>query len=313
MKKRESSRRKLSRRELSRRESSQIGQEFTHLDKIIFPQDNFTKEDVITYYQKIAPFLLPHINNHLIVMQRFPEGIDHEGFYQKQISDYFPAWIQRKTISLKKGNDQTLLLVNTQKDLAYLANQNVIVFHSWLSSIDHINKPSKIVFDLDPDNNSLQEIHTIAKAIKKLLEQHGLIPFIMTTGSRSYHVVIPIKPEHSFDIIHEFAKQIAQHIAQQYPLFCTADLTKEQRKNKIFIDYLRNSYGQTSVAAYSLRAHEKAPVATPIEWKELSTTAPQKYTLKNIFKRLARKQDPWKDFSKKAKPVILEQKTKDVP
>lgn len=279
--------------------------EFTHLDKIIFPQDKLTKKDVITYYQKITPFLLPHIKNHLIVMQRFPEGIDQEGFYQKQISDYFPSWIQRKTINLKKGEKQTVLLVNTQDDLAYLANQNVIVFHSWLSSIQHIDNPDKIVFDLDPDNNSLEEIHMIAKTIKQIAKEQNLIPFIMTTGSKSYHIVIPIYPEHPFEKIHEFAKSIAQIVAQLYPTFCTADLAKEQRKNKVFIDYLRNSYGQTSVAPYSLRALPKAPIATPIEWTELSKTSPQKYTIKNIFKRLEKKQDPWKDFAKKAMPVII--------
>lgn len=279
--------------------------EFTHLNKIIFPQDMLTKKDVITYYQKIAPFLLPHIKNHLIVMQRFPEGIDHEGFYQKQISDYFPSWIQRKTINLKKGDTQTVLLVNTQEDLAYLANQNVIVFHSWLSPIEHTNIPDKIVFDLDPGNNSLQEIHIIAKAIKQITEQKNLNPFIMTTGSKSYHVVIPIKPEHSFEKIHEFAKLIAQKVSDLHPTMCTTDLAKEQRKDKIFIDYLRNSYGQTSVAPYSLRALPKAPIATPIAWKELSKSIPQKYTIKNIFKRLAKQQDPWKDFAKKAMPVII--------
>lgn len=279
--------------------------ELTHLDKIIFPQDNFTKKDIITYYQRIAPFLLPHLKDHLIVMQRFPEGISHEGFYQKQISDYFPSWIQRKKIILKKGDEQSLLLINTIDDLAYLANQNVLVFHSWLSPIKSIDKPDKIVFDLDPDNNTLQEIRTIARAIKLIAEQHNLHPFIMTTGSKSYHVVIPIIPQHAFETIHDFAKTIAGQVAEQYHKICTIDLAKTERTHKIFIDYLRNSYGQTSIAPYSLRALPGAPIATPLEWKELATTPPQKYTIKNIFKRLARKQDPWKYFNKKAKPVII--------
>ncbi len=251
-------------------------QEFTHLDKIIFPDLHITKQDIINYYTQIAPFLLPLVKDHLIVMHRFPEGINHEGFYQKQISDYFPKSIKRKKISLKKGDEQTLLQLNTQQDLAYLANQNVIVFHSWLSPVTHIDKPDKIVFDLDPDNNSLQEIHTIAKALKKTITAYNLVPFIMTTGSKSYHVVVPIKPEHSFEKIHEFAKTIAEQIAQQYPKTCTANLAKKERKNKVFIDYLRNSYGQTSVAPYSLRALPSAPIATPIEWSELSKTSPQK-------------------------------------
>lgn len=279
----------------------------THLNKIIFPQDMLSKKDIINYYQKIAPFLLPHIKNHLMVMQRFPKGINQEGFYQKQISDYFPSWIQRKTINLKKGDKQTIMLINTQEDLAYLTNQNALVFHSWLSSIQQIEKPDKIIFDLDPDNNSLQDIQTIAKTIKFIIEEQKLNPFIMTTGSKGYHIAIPIQPKHSFEKIHEFAKSIAQIVAQQHPKICTSDISKEQRRNKVFIDYLRNSYGQTSVAPYSLRALPKAPIATPIEWNELSKTLPQKYTIKNIFKRLSHKQDPWKDFANDALPVIIKQ------
>lgn len=278
---------------------------FTHLDKLIFPESKITKQAVINYYQKVAPFFLPLVKDHLIVMQRFPQGIEHEGFYQKQISDYFPSWIKTKKILLKKGESQNLLLINTQNDLAYLANQNVIVFHSWLSNSKAPDKPDKIVFDLDPDNNSLQELHTIARALKKVIEQHNLVPFVMTTGSRGYHVVVPIKPKHSFEQIHQFAKIIAQEVVEQYPDICIATSSKAKRKNKIFIDYLRNSYGQTSVAPYSLRAIEGAPVATPLDWKELPKTPPQKYTMNNIFKRLSRKTNPWKEFFKSKKSVTL--------
>lgn len=280
--------------------------EFTHLDKVLFPKSNITKRDIIQYYQNIASWFLSQADNRLMVMHRFPEGIDHEGFYQKQISDYFPSWINRYTVDLKKGGSQTLLIVDSPASLMYLANQLVIEFHSWLSSIDDINKPDKIVFDLDPSDENLEILHFVALQLKAELEQHQLVPFIMTTGSRGYHVVVPIKPQHDFEIVHEFAKKVAHLIAEKHPNKCTAEVSKAKRNDKVFIDYLRNSFGQTSIACYSVRAHEDAPIATPISWDELSKTEPQKYNIHNIFKRLAKKDDPWKNFSKHAKNLIVQ-------
>ncbi len=277
----------------------------SHLSKLLFPQDDITKQKVIEYYQKIAPWLLPLGKDHFVVMNRFPDGIDQDGFYQKQISEYFPDWINRKKILLKKGSYQELLFLTTKDDLVYLANQNVVEFHSWLSLIDRPNYPDKMVFDLDPDrNNSLQDMYIVARALKKLIESYRLTAFIMTTGSQGYHVVVPIFPEHTFDIVHNFAKKLGHIIEMQYPNICTIQASKKNRKGKIFIDYLRNSYGQTSIAPYSLRAKKGAPVATPIDWNELKKTSPGKYTIFNIFKRLAHKKDPWQNFAKKRQKII---------
>lgn len=277
----------------------------SHLSKLLFPQDDITKQNVIEYYQKIAPWLLPLIKDHFVVMNRFPDGVDQDGFYQKQISDYFPDWINRKKILLKKGSYQELLFLTTKDDLVYLANQNVVEFHSWLSLIDRPNYPDKMVFDLDPDkNNSVQDIYIVAYALKKLIESYQLTAFIMTTGSKGYHIVVPIFPEHVFEIVHNFAKKLGHIIEMKYPDICTVNGSKKARTGKIFIDYLRNSYGQTSIAPYSLRAKKGAPVATPIDWNELKKTSPEKYTIFNIFKRLARKNNPWKDFVKKRQKII---------
>ena len=141
-------------------------------------------------------------------------------------------------------------------------------------------------------------LRSAALNIKKILELHGLVPFIMTTGSRGYHVVTPIKPTDNFDNVHAFSRDIANALAQQYPTLFTTAMNKSDRTGKIFIDYLRNAYGQTSVAPYAVRALEGAPIATPLDWHELATTLPQKYTIKNIFRRLAQKDDPWKNFEK---------------
>jgi bifunctional non-homologous end joining protein LigD len=279
--------------------------QLSNLDKLYFPKAGITKGEVIEYYQKIASHFVPLSKNRPLVMHRFPEGIAKTGFYQKQIPDYFPSWIHHKQVTLKSDGKQELVMVDDADSLVYLANQGVLEFHAWLSSAQAVNHPDKMVFDLDPSGTKIAELRFAAQKLKKMLEGYKLTPFIMTTGSRGYHVVVPIVPEHSFEKVHDFAKSIARDLVEQYPDRFTIEMSKARRKGKVFIDYLRNSFGQTSVAPYSLRARENAPVATPISWLELSKTKPQQYTLKTIFKRLSRKKDPWKDFFKKAKRLSL--------
>ncbi len=277
----------------------------THPDKIWFPKSKITKQDIAQYYDKVAPYFLKYVKNHLIVLLRFPNGITNESFYQKQIPDYFPAYIKRKTIDLKKGDKQTLVIISNQKSLVYLVNQATLTFHSWLSNTKKINLPDKIVFDFDPATNDLKKLRFALTEMKKIIEGYKLTAYLMTTGSKGYHVVIPIKPNYSFEKVHEFSKQLAQELANKYSDKITINPRLDARKNKIFIDYLRNSYGATSVAPYSVRAIEKAPIATPITWEELNKTVPQKYTIKNIFKRLSTKGDIWRDFEKNRKSLKL--------
>ncbi|MBI2344538.1 DNA ligase [Candidatus Dependentiae bacterium] len=275
----------------------------SHKNKIWFPQTKITKENITLYYQKIAPYFLKYCKNHLMVLLRYPNGIDQDFFYQKQIPQYFPAYIKRKTINLKKGEKQTLVVIANQKSLLYLVNQATITFHSWLSNTKNVNNPDKIVFDFDPSTNDLKQLRFAVTEMKKIIENYNLVPFLMTTGSKGYHIVIPIKPEYNFDIIHKFTKKLALELVNKYPKIITKNLKIKERNDKIFIDYLRNSYGQTSVAAYSVRAIEKAPIATPIEWKELNKIKPQQITINTVFKRLKIKGDVWKDFEKNRKKI----------
>lgn len=277
----------------------------SHPDKNWFPKSKITKQDIINYYQKIAPYFIKYCKNHLIVLLRYPNGIDKDFFYQKQIPDYFPTFIKRKTILLKKGEQQTLAIIANQKSLLYLVNQATLTFHSWLSNTKNVHNPDKIVFDFDPTDNDVKKLRFAVTEMKKIIEKESLVPFLMTTGSRGYHIVVPIKPTHTFDIIHDFAKKLAQELASKYPSIMTTNPLLKERKGRIFIDYLRNSYGQTSVAPYSIRAIEKAPIATPIEWRELGRTNPQKFNIKNIFKRLNTKGDVWIDFEKNRKNLKL--------
>ncbi|MBN2267535.1 MAG: non-homologous end-joining DNA ligase [Candidatus Babeliaceae bacterium] len=286
------------------KEINGIAIELSHLDKIWFPESDITKGTVIQYYEKIADYFLSHVKNHLIVMHRFPDGISGENFYQKQIPDYFPRWIKRKEITLKKGEKQTLALVEKAADLIYMANQGVLVFHAWMSSIDKVDYPDQIFFDLDPEDSSLEDLRFAARKIREVLEKHHLKPFIKTTGLHGYHVVAPIFAQHPFEKVYAFAKSLSVELVNQYPDKLSIDLNKESRKRKIYID-LRDSYGQTGVAPYSLRAAEGAPVATPIDWDELSEVAPNTYTMHNIFKRLGQRDDAWKNFEKERKAMKL--------
>lgn len=278
----------------------------THSQKLYFPHAHITKKMVIDYYKKIAPYFLPLAKNYMMVLRRFPEGITGINFFQKQVPEYLPDWIKNKTVELRKGENQTLVIVDDGATLIYLANQGTLEFHSWLSTSTNAHLPRKLVFDLDPPHNSdLSNLRFGARALKTILQDHGLVPFLMTTGSRGYHVVVPLVPTHSFEEIHTFAKSIATSMAEAHPNHFTTEMNIKKRGEKVFIDYLRNSYGQTSIACYSLRAQENAPIATPLDWNELSRTKPKQYTINNIFRRLAQKVDPWGNFEKSARELVI--------
>jgi bifunctional non-homologous end joining protein LigD len=279
----------------------------SNLDKLYYPDKKYIKQDIIDYYNKIASYILPHIKNRPLVMQRFPDGINNEGFYQKEIPDYFPTWIEKKVIDLEKEGSQSLVVVEKKADLIYLVNQGTLIFHVWLCKKQNINKPDKIIFDLDPsDNDDFGMVKFAATKLKSIFEEKNLSVFVMTTGSKGLHVIMPIKPRAEFDKIRELAKTIAEELVNQYPGILTTELRKEKRKGRIFLDYLRNAFGQTTVAPYSLRAIKNAPIATPLDWSELPLlNDPQKYNLSNIFKRLGHKKDPWKDLYDEARNLKL--------
>jgi bifunctional non-homologous end joining protein LigD len=271
----------------------------TNPDRILFGKSGVTKSEMIEYYQRIAPIMLPHVKNRPLSMQRFPDGINAEGFYQKDASEYFPAWIKRFNVEREdKAKVVHHVLCNDAQTLVYLANQAVITPHIWLSTAKKIHNPDLMIFDLDPAKGAtFADVMYMAKRCKKFLETLELPSFVKTTGSRGLHVTVPIKPEKDFDYVHSVAHSIAQALVQENPEYATLEMRLNKREGKVFIDYLRNTWAQTAVAPYALRAREGAPVATPIEWRELtSTMEPQKYTIKNIFRRIARKGDPWQDM-----------------
>jgi len=285
----------------------------THKQKIIFPKSGITKNELINYYYKIAPVMLPYLKNRPITMRRFVSGINEPGFYQKNIADYFPDWIDRIPIKKQDGGIVNYVVCNNAATLVYLANQLCITPHIWLSKTDKLDYPDKMIFDLDPSGKDFGIVQKTAKLLKKLLEQLELTPFVMTTGSRGLHIIVPLNRKHTFNFVRTFARNVAQILVSQNPKTLTLEIRKEKRGKKIFIDTFRNAFAQTGVAPYAIRPKEEAPVATPLDWSEATsrTMRPDKYTIKTIFRRLGQKGDPWKNFTKHASALKKPRKILD--
>ena len=278
--------------------------ELSNQDKVLFPKSGITKGDLVDYYKNIADIILPHLKDRPVTMQRYPNGIDSKGFFQKDRSDYFPDWIESVKVS-KQGGSVDMVIANNQATLVYLANQAVIIPHIWLSRKDKLDYPDKMIFDLDPPGRNFDLVVKGAYAIKDVLEELGLNSYVMTTGSEGIHVTVPLARQQDFDEVRDFAGKISQYLAEKNPEDFTVEVRKDKRKGRLFLDYLRNAYAQTGVTPYGVRAKENAPVATPLEWNELGhkNIDAQAFNIKNIFKRLDKKDDPWRDFKKHGKSI----------
>lgn len=268
--------------------------ELSHLDKMYFPASGLTKGDLVAYYRRVAPVMLPHLRDRAVTMQRFPDGIGGEGFYQREIPAHAPAWIARARLP-KQGGHVDHALVNDAATLVYLANQGCITLHTSLARVDRPEHPDRLVFDLDPSDDDFGKVRSAARRIRALLDELGLRCFLQTTGSRGLHVVVPLDRGEDFDAVRGFAREVGTLLASRHPNELTMEQRKDKRGNAVYIDILRNAFGQSAVAPYSVRALEGAPVATPIRWDELGkdTLQPRRYTIGNLFQRLGRMDDPW--------------------
>lgn len=263
--------------------------EISNPDKIIFPKKEITKLEMIRYYEKVADKMLPFLKDRPLTLQRFPDGIDTDGFYQKKAADYFPAFIETVFIETEEGTN-TQVVCNTKKALIYLANQGTITFHIWLAKKDEMHKPDKVVFDLDPPKDSFEKVKVATEKVGVFLRKEGKEPNLMSTGKSGFHIWYPERRDKSFDDRREEVKALAYKMEKEHPDILTTATRKNKREDKVFVDYLRNAYGQTSVCPYSLRPIESCGVATPLKWDELSKIEkPDQYTISNIFRRLAQK------------------------
>ncbi len=269
--------------------------ELTHCTKLLFPQDRITKGNIIDYYHQIASHMLPHIKNRPLTLHRFVHGIEAEGFYQKETADYFPTWIKQAKVPKKSGGFTHYVVANNAATLIYLTNQLTLTYHPWLSTINALNKPDKMIFDLDPSGDAtFADVKLVARILYDYCTERNIHPLCMTTGSRGLHVIIPLKREHDFDAVRSVARTIAESCVAQNPKKMTLEAHLKNRGNKIYIDILRNAYAQTAVAPYSVRARPHAPVATPIAWAELldgSIHKSDQFTINTVFERVTH--NPW--------------------
>lgn len=266
-------------------------------DKVLFPDDKINKKDLVRYYEHVSPFMVPHVKDRPLTLNRFPNGINGEGFYQKEISSYFPSWMHRTT-EKKIGGTTTYVVCNDAASLVYLAGQACITMHVWLSCEDKPDNPDMLIFDLDPPDSDFEPVRHAAFFIRDFLGKIGASAFVKTTGSRGLHVVIPLDRSAAFNDVRLFAQDIARFLAGRDPEHLTVEERKEKRGNRIFLDTLRNSYAQTAVAPYSVRALPKAPVAAPLTWEELGNrdTTVRRYNISNIMERLEKTGDPWRNM-----------------
>lgn len=270
--------------------------ELSSLDKMYFP--GITKREFIDYYHRIADTMLPYLVDRPVTMQRFPDGLQGSGFFQQNVSEYFPDWIETATVD-KEDGQTTHVLCNNVATLVYLANQGCITPHVWLSRVDNLHFPDRLILDLDPSvPDDIESVRFAARLVRDLMEALKLIPFIMTTGSSGFHIVVLLDRSQPFEMVRDFVQDVADLLAVLYPHQLTTERLKKKRGNRIYLDTLRNSYAHTGVPPYGVRPKPTAPIATPIEWDELNSEMhPQRYTIQNIFRRLAQKPDPWANMA----------------
>jgi bifunctional non-homologous end joining protein LigD len=278
--------------------------EISRPDKVLFPDPGVTKAELAEYYERVAPAMLPHLRERPLNLWLFPDGIEKRGILRQQMPDHFPEWIRRVTTP-KKGGSVTHAVCNDADTLVYLAGQACVTPHNWLSRVDKLDRPDRIVFDLDPTQHDFGSVRRAARELGDLLRELGLKPHAMTTGSRGVHVVTPIRRDKEFDHVRAFARDVARVMAARDPGGLTVEQRKNKRGDRIFIDVGRNAYAQTAVPPYAVRPKPGAPVSTPLDWSELSDgrLTAQRYNVRNLFRRLDRDGDPWRGMSKDARPL----------
>lgn len=278
--------------------------ELTNLDRLYFPEAGLTKGDLVAYYEDAGELMLPGLRGRALSLERYPEGLDGEGFYQKRVSPHFPSWLQRVSVP---SEDEPLEqpIASNRTSLVYLAGQGTVAFHPWLSRADALEHPDQLIIDLDPSTDDFEPVRRAAFRLRELLDEIDLASYVRLTGSRGVHVVSPLDRAASFDEVRPFAREIAGVLASRAPKELTVEVRKEKRSTRVFVDWLRNGYAQTAVASYSVRARPTAPVATPVTWEELEDPAlgPRHYHLGNIRERLKRVGDPWRGMRRHARSI----------
>ncbi|MFL9983333.1 DNA ligase D [Paraburkholderia sediminicola] len=275
------------------------GVRVSHPDRVIDKSTGTRKIDLVRYYESVADWMLPHLRDRPVSLVRAPEDIGGELFFQKHSQKLsIPNVTQHP--GLDPGHPP-LITVDTLKALVGAAQMGTIEFHTWNAVVSNIEKPDRMVFDLDPDASlGWERMIEAAQLTRSLLEELGLTSFCKTSGGKGFHVVVPLAKHAGWDEVKTFSQAVAQHMATTLPRYFSAKMGAQNRKQKIFVDYLRNSRGSSTVAAFSARARPGLGVSVPLSWDEVAaTTGGDQWTIENVHERLADlKRDPWADYAK---------------
>jgi bifunctional non-homologous end joining protein LigD len=276
----------------------------THPEKLLFPDDGITKGELASYYEAIAPLILPHLRGRPVTMERFPSGIGQTGFLQKDVSKGFPAWLQRVEVP-KKGGVVHHPLANDLRSLLWLANQNCITPHVWTSRAPDLYQPDLLVFDLDPSIEEPEVLRAGALAVRNLLTELGLPSWVKTSGSKGFHIVAPLDGKAGFEVVEQFAHRCGTMLVQRHPQMFTQEFAKADREDKILMDTGRNGYSATFASVYAVRARPGAPVSAPCTWEEIESGAvsPQSFNLRNMAQRIADVGDLWADLRRRGRSL----------
>ena len=271
------------------------GVKITSPDKVIFEDPEIKKADVVRYYAEVSERMMPYAGNRILSIVRCPKGISESCFFKKHPGPDSKGVVTMPIMS-NSGEKENYFYVENASGLLSEAQMGTLEFHTWGSRVDDLEKPDMMVFDLDPDEGmDMEQVRQGVKDTKSILDQLSLVSYLKTSGGKGYHVAVPFKPAVEWEPFHDFARHIAEIMEQKWPDRYTSNVRKDKRKNRIFIDWIRNGRGATSIAPYSIRARKGAPVSMPITWEELDTVTPDGINMADAIMRIGGN-DPWKDF-----------------
>ena len=270
-----------------------------------YPADGITMRDVLSYYESVAELMVPHLRRRPLTVRMFPDGIEGQGPFHREMSDRVPAWLPVAKVPL--SGDRGFIrqvLCDDRATLLYLVSRGAVEFHVTLSTIESMLFPDRLVIDLDPPEHAdVTTLRRAARHVRNLFTALGLTPFVQTTGGRGVHVVAPLDRHSSYQLVTPLAGDIAALVAATAPNLLIAEHYRAVRDDRIVAGANRNAYGQTMIAPYSLRGRPGAPTATPLDWSEVGRVAPGQHRLRNLRRRLGRKPDPWANIDAYAEPA----------
>jgi bifunctional non-homologous end joining protein LigD len=271
---------------------------------VLFPDDGITKGELASYYEAIAPIMVPHIRRRPITMERYHRGIGEPGFLQKNVSKGFPKWLERIEVPKKDGTVHHPLVTDT-RSLVWLANQNCITPHVWISRAPDLHHPDLCVFDLDPAKDDPAGLRAAALALRDLLDELGLPSWVKTSGSKGFHIVVSLDGKAHTGQVAGFAHAVGSLLVQRHPKRLTQEFHKRDRGGRILVDTGRNGYGATFAAVYAVRAKPGAPVSAPCTWEEIERgkVGPRTFTLRTMAGRVAEVGDLWSDMRRRRRSL----------